>query len=235
MKPPLIGVSILTAWLAFLLCLAVLLNWWSRGWSFAVGGDRIHWAKWTGLLSLVLLVGFEFAFLYNGNNLVPCTTTCKYEYSYVGSSWIWLGNNLVLVSLAIYTWTSGKSQSLSCRGLLVDLLKQRSSGVTSPTATAVLFQLMDRVLQPNAPRNFWFGSSLIHAGIYYAASLAVLIIYMILNLVLSSNAVDSGRWAGSCLLACLLYCVLLSTAHGRVCNAGLQVPGLYHRRHRRRP
>lgn len=66
-KPALIGVSILTAVLSFLLCLAGMVNWISRGWLPVDHNAVLPELKAVGLISMLLLVGFEFSFLYNGS------------------------------------------------------------------------------------------------------------------------------------------------------------------------
>lgn len=189
-KPALIGVSILTLWLAFLLAFVAVMNWRARGWSLPMG-QTLNSLALTALVIIILVVGFEYSFLYNGAGGPSCALShCPYIYSFVGSSWIWLGNNMVLVSLAIAT-RAGEG-AISARGLMLAYAKA-AIPVTPVTESVRL--LLDRFTpaqqQENSTR---LASPRVRAGLLYAASLAVLIAYMILNDKLADNAPDSGKY-----------------------------------------
>lgn len=189
-KPALVGVSILTTWSAFLLCTAAVLNWWSHGWKAPTDNWKHNSVRLLLVVSLALLVGFEFTFLYNGSHHSPCTaTSCGFVYSFVGSSWVWLGNNMILVTLAIATVSAARS-GLSGRGLVADLIRKQSFAQLDDTPQS---QLASVFLGSEPERQYLLGSPTRQAALLYAASLCVLIAYMILNQFLSINAPDSGK------------------------------------------
>ena len=126
--PPLLGVSFITAWPALLILVFTVLAWRANGWRTShargVGAYTRSFVRLGCATALALLCGFELAILYNGNNLISnCQIDCSYQYSFVGSSWIWLGNNMVLVTMAVSALVEpADTDRVTVKSLLLRLL-----------------------------------------------------------------------------------------------------------------
>jgi hypothetical protein len=216
--------SFITAWPALLVLVYTLLAWRSSGWLVA----RTHALKSTpthfttvrvgACIATLLLAGFEFAVLYNGNYVVAaCKTNCGYEYSFVGSSWIWLGNNMVLVTLVVAGIIRPPGSVSVSRFVRQALLGHDVEGGAGPGvgagagagagaagagAAAVVREdsraalVSSMAAADGESTTYFFGSRARHLAVLYVSSVCLLVAYAIINVVLADNAVDSGKYLG---------------------------------------
>ena len=176
-------------------------------------------------LSVVFMVGFELCILYNGDHLnaddtstpgagaAAPTTDDSYDYSFVGSSWVYLGLNMLLVTLAIsnlnavpekvsvrrlikaYLRNTGAKDEEEGKASASEAKEPEPAAATAPGSGpgAAAPSLSDGPGRSVAILAAATANRFRRAMLYYVLSVIVLVVYAILNRVLADNDVDSGR------------------------------------------